>query len=141
MFEELEKYKKTNHFFYSKNDDLKDVCNAPNNGIGVYLIYALKNGKIDLVYIGSSGKITNDGKVKVRIGGMCDRLINGKQFGGYRRNTWKDKLIADNIEALDVYWYETFDESNNDIPNYVEGVLFQRYFEIYGGLPQWNKEF
>jgi len=120
MFDELEKYKSNGHFFFSEKDDLKTVCNAPNNGIGVYVVYALKGGKIELIYIGSSGKVMQNGNTKVRLGGMCDRLINGNQFGDARKRTWKAKLISENIEALDIYWYETFDKKNRDIPNFVE---------------------
>ena len=61
MFDELRKYKNNNHFFFSEKDDLKSVCNAPKNKSGVYIVYELKNGKIEMVYIGSSGKVQNDG--------------------------------------------------------------------------------
>lgn len=64
MFEELDKYKSNGHFFFSENEELKSVCNAPINGIGVYVVYALKGGKIELIYIGSSGKILQSGKEK-----------------------------------------------------------------------------
>lgn len=47
MFNELGKYKTNGHFFYEKNDNLREVCNAPKNGVGIYLIYALKNGKLN----------------------------------------------------------------------------------------------
>lgn len=76
MFEELDKYKSNGHFFFSGNEELKSVCNAPINGIGVYVVYALKSGKIDLIYIGSSGKILQSGKKKIRIGGITDRIVN-----------------------------------------------------------------
>ncbi|WP_034917074.1 hypothetical protein [Gillisia sp. CAL575] len=141
MFEELEIYKSNNHFFYTKDDDLNKVCNAPKTGVGVYLVYALKNGKIQLVYIGSSGKIKQNGLKKIRNGGMCDRLINGKQFGDCRKRSWKNKIISEKIEALDIYWYETFDNKNNDIPSAVEGMIIQKYFDIYKSLPDWNKEY
>lgn len=28
-----------------------------------------------------------------------------------------------------------------DIPVFVEATIIQRFFEIYGQLPRWNKEF
>lgn len=141
MFDELEKYKTNGHFFLSEKDELKSVCNASINGIGVYLVYALKDEKIELVYIGSSGKILQNGKKKIRIGGIADRIINGKQFGEPRRKSWKSEIIAEKIEALNIYWYETFDKKNNDIPSTIEGILIQRFYDIYGILPKWNKEF
>jgi len=35
----------------------------------------------------------------------------------------------------------TNQKSNQHIPAYVEVILLWRYFELYGGLPAWNKEF
>ncbi|PIB28404.1 hypothetical protein BFP77_09510 [Maribacter sp. 4U21] len=81
MFDELDKYKSNGHFFFSADDEILTVCNAPKNGVGTYIVYALKGGKIELIYIGSSGKILQSGHKKVRIGEMCDRLVNGKQYG------------------------------------------------------------
>ena len=141
MFDELDKYKSNGHFFFSKNEELKLVCNGPANGIGVYLVYALQGGKIELVYIGSSGKISQSGQKKVRIGGIADRIVNGKQFGEPRRKSWKEKIISENIEALDIYWDETFDKNIKDIPSTIEGILIQQFYDIYGVLPKWNKEF
>ncbi len=140
MFE-LEKYKSNGHFFYSYDEELQAVCNAPKNGIGVYLVYALKGGRIELVYVGSSGKIKQNGDIKTRIGGIYDRLVNGNQFGKPRKVSWKEKLEEDNIEALDVYWYETFDDNNFDIPSAVEGRVIQEFYDINGELPKWNIEF
>jgi len=141
MFDELEKYKSNGHFFFGEKDELGIVCNAPKNGMGIYIVYALKNGKIELIYIGSSGKIKQDGKKKIRKGGIFDRLVNGKQFDYPRKRSWKEKIMTERIEALDIYWYETFDQNNSDIPSTIEGIIIQRYFDIYGTLPKWNKEF
>jgi len=141
MFDELDKYKSNGHFFFTAEKKLSDVCNAPKNGMGVYVVYALKGGRIELVYIGSSGWVTQEGEPKSRRGGIFDRLVNGNQFGGHRKKTWKQKIIAENIEALDIYWYETFDKDNADIPAVVEGIIIQRYFNIHGTLPRWNKQY
>ena|SRR5690554_1174202 len=141
MFEELEEYESNGHFFFEENDELGKVCNAPKNGIGIYIVYALKNGKIELIYIGSSGKIYQNGTKKVRKGGMYDRIVNGKQFDEHIKISWKEKLKTEKIEALDIYWYETFNKIHGDIPATIEGIIMQRHFEIFGTLPKWNKEF
>jgi len=39
MFDELDKYKSTDHFFYSKNDELKSVCNAPMELVSLLYMY------------------------------------------------------------------------------------------------------
>jgi len=141
MFDELNDYSFHNHFFFSINDELGMVCNAPTNGGGVYLVYELKNGKISLNYVGSSGKILQNGSFKSRKGGIYDRIVNGKQFEDVRHRSWKAKMIKENIEALDIYWYQTFNKEHFDIPANVEGKILQRYFDIYGALPKWNQEF
>ena len=142
MFDELKKYRNNNHFFVKPDSNLEKVCNAPKSGSGIYLVYELRQGRINLVYIGSSGKVQNNGKIKHRIGGLCDRIVNGHQFGKIpRKNSWIQKMIDEKIEGLDVYWYETFNKELMDIPSFVEAILIQRFFEIHLRLPDWNNEF
>ena len=52
MLDELGKYKEKDHFFFQSNEALAMACNAPTDKSGVYVVYALKNGKIELIYIG-----------------------------------------------------------------------------------------
>ncbi|MBT7901142.1 MAG: hypothetical protein HN601_09415 [Candidatus Marinimicrobia bacterium] len=139
MFDELEKYNNNDHFFIDERVSLNEACNAPKNKSGVYYVLELSQGKINLVYIGSSGKMMNNGKIKHRQGGLYDRLVNGKQFGKPRRQSWLGKIQEEGIDALDIYWYDTF--SDGDIPAFVEGLIIQTYFDMYGCLPKWNKEF
>ncbi len=141
MFDELEKYKNRDHFFFTPNDNLLKVCNAPMDKGGVYLIYALKDGRIELVYIGRSGEIKQDGSLFIRkagIGGLKDRLVNGKQFGDVRRISWKKRMIEERIEALDIYWYITHNEKYVDCPRVIENAILQRHFAIHKRLPRWN---
>jgi CTP:phosphocholine cytidylyltransferase-like protein len=141
MFDELNKYKENDHFFFTAKDNLSTVCNAPTDKSGVYIVYALKNGKINLIYIGSSGEIKLDGTLftrKAGVGGLKERLVNGKQFGEPRRNSWKEKIQEENIEALDVYWYVTHGENFIDCPKKLERKLLKKHFDIYGELPIWN---
>ena len=138
MFQELDKYKNKGHFFYTKDDLLseqsKDVPNLP----GVYLVYRLAGGKIDIVYIGKSGTIQQNGKPKDQ--GLRKRLNNTHQ-GLNRQDYFNKKIEEENIEALDIYWYVTFDNDYRDLPSFVEGLLIQKYFDLYGQLPIWNLEF
>lgn len=141
MFDELKKYKKHDHFFFNPDDNLAEVCNVPKNICGVYIIYALTGGKVKLFYIGSSGKIGKNGEIRIRDGGLFDRIVNGKQFEKPRRISWPQKMKEQNIDALDIYWYETFSAKMQDLPAYTEAILFQRFFEITGRLSDWNEEF
>jgi hypothetical protein len=138
MFDELKKYKNNGHFFLSKGGKLSEVCNAPEKP-GVYLVHQLCKGKVELVYIGSSGTISQKGKFGKLL--LKSTLINGKQEGIPRHDYFEQQLAVHESDALDIYWWVTFDEKNNHLPAYVESLLLQRHFEIYGRLPLWNKEF
>ena len=142
MFDELEKYRDKGHFFLKQGGNLSEVCNAPTNKSGVYLVFALSNGTIELVYIGMSGQEQADGTVKVRtagLGGIKDRIVNGHQFGKIpRHKSWPHQMQRENIEALDVYWYVTWDGTINDVPRDVEWALLKKHFQIYRRLPRWN---
>ena len=144
MFDELRKYKNNDHFFFRPEDGLSQVCNAPNDKSGIYLVYALAQGRIELVYIGISGLEQKDGTLKTRkagLGGMKDRIVNGHHFGKTpRRRSWPIQMLKENIEALDVYWWVTYDEKTLDFPRSVEEVLLQKHLDIYGRLPRWNKQ-
>lgn len=144
MFSELEKYKNSGHFFFNQDNDLKTVCNAPTNKSGVYIVYALENGRVELIYIGRSGKILSDGKMFVRkagLGGIKDRIVNGHQFGKIpRKKSWPIQMTKENIEALDIYWYVTHDNKTIDCPRVLENRILTIHLNIFGFLPRWNKE-
>ena len=138
MFDETNKYKNRGHFFFKKGDNLltasKDVPELP----GVYYIVKLARGKIELVYIGKSGTINQGGDFQDQ---LLKGRINNKQEGMNRQIYFEQKISEENIDALDIYWFVTMDRNHNDLPGYVEGLLMQRYFEVYGMLPPWNKCF
>ena len=145
MFDELTKYKQNNHFFYTPTQSLRESCNAPADRSGVYLVYALANGKIELIYIGCSGKKNADGTMFIRkagLGGLKDRIVNGHQFGKTPgRISWPTQMLIENIEALDVYWYATHGSDCTDCPKEVERTLLKNHLAFSGKLPRWNKAF
>jgi hypothetical protein len=138
MFSELNKYKNQGHFFFEKGNNLKELSAGVPDLPGVYYIIRLSRVKIDLVYIGKSGPIKQNGTFMEQ--GLKERL-NSKQDGINREVFFNEKCIQENIDALDVYWFVTFDNKNHDLPGFVEGVILQRYFEVHGKLPPWNKEY
>jgi hypothetical protein len=138
MFDQTKKYKNNGHFFFQKGDRLSDVSSQVPELSGVYYILRLSKGKIDLVYIGKSGTVTQAGTFKDQ---LLRGRINNKQEGMKRQDFFYKKLFEDKIDALDIYWFVTIDEVNTDLPGYVEGLLIQRYFHFYGKLPLWNKDF
>ena len=144
MFDELNKYEQHDHFFLKAQDSLREVCNAPTDKSGVYIVCALKNGKIELIYIGCSGKHLGDDTMFIRkagLGGIKDRIVNGHQFGKIpRRKSWIAQIEKEKIEALDIYWYATHNQKYSDCPRVLENTLLKKHLSIYGRLPKWNKE-
>ena len=137
MFDELTKYKNNGHFFFERGQTLSQVCNAPEKA-GVYYILMLRKGKIELVYIGASGTINHRGEFSTQL--LRGRL-NNKQDGKKRQHFFEAIMLENEIDALDIYWFVTFDDKHRHIPTYVEALLLQKHFDIYGCLPQWNKGF
>ena len=137
MFDELSKYKNNGHFFFERGQTLSKVCNAPEQA-GVYYILMLRKGKIELVYIGASGTINQKGEFRTQ---LLQGRLNNKQNGTKRQQFFEEKMLQMEIDALDIYWFVTFDRENQHIPSYVEAVLLQKHFDIYGYLPEWNKSF
>jgi hypothetical protein len=138
MFDELEKYKNNGHFFYQKGDSLgnqsKDVPELP----GVYYILRLAQGNVDLVYIGKSGTVLQNGNFKTQ---LLKSRINNKQEGIKRQQYFEQMIEKENLDGLDIYWFVTYDKNHHDLPGFVEGQIIQHYFDIYECLPPWNKEF
>ena len=139
MFEILQKYQHRGSFKFRRSDDLKEVCNAPTNKSGVYLVWTEISGKRFLLYIGRSGKMKN-GVIEHRktgLGGIKDRLVNGHQFGKIaRRRSWPlvmDKLC---LPELEVNWYDT----GTDDPDDIEGKLLKEVQDTFGNLPPWNSK-
>ena len=47
-------------------------------------------------------------------------------------------MLKENIEALDIHWYVTYDGIDTDFPRDLEIELLNQYESIYGCLPRWN---
>ena len=77
MFSETKKYKQTGHFFFKKGDTLsvvsKDVPKLP----GIYYIIKLAKESNNLMYIGKSGTMHQNGTFGSQ---MLKKRINNKQI-------------------------------------------------------------
>ena len=47
---------------------------------------------------------------------IVNREEENRQFGQKRSEAWPEKLKKENIDALDIYWFVTFDNKNQDKP-------------------------
>lgn len=138
MFDALNLYNNKGHFFFNKGDVLSKVSADVPNKPGVYYILRLAEGNIDLVYIGKSGAVRQNGVFKDQ---SLRKRINYKQDGLKPQVFFEQKFAKENIDALDIYWFVTYDEHHRDLPGFVEGLIMQQHYELHGCLPPWNKEF
>lgn len=140
MYKELEKFTVTNQFLFNIDDSLEQVCNA-SEGSGVFLVYAVGDEK-ELIMVGSTGTVQNNGALKIKNGGLFDKIVEGHQFAKTgRKYSWPAQMKKEEIETLEVVWYETFTEKVKGIPTFVEATVLQSYLAENGTLPKWNVAF
>ncbi|MDX6189163.1 hypothetical protein SGQ83_07385 [Flavobacterium sp. Fl-318] len=142
MNKELEKFKVSNSFTFTVEDSLEQACNAPESGAGVFVVYAVEGDAKELIMVGSTGTVQNDGTLKSKNGGLYDKIVNGHQFAKTgRKYSWPAQMKLENITALEVVWYETFTVEVKGIPTTVEGQVLQNFLDANGKLPKWNVAF
>ena len=137
MLDTLSKYKQNDHFFLNAGASLEKVCNAPADKSGVFIIHALQDGRIELTYVGSSGKREKDGSISVRkagLGGLKDSIVNDMPF------SLSNQIRLEKIEALDIYWFVTHDKKYRHCPQELRQKLLQEHTAIFGRLPRWNNQ-
>ena len=141
MYKELEKFK-TESFSLTADGSLEEVCNAPESGSGVFVVTAVSEDGAEVVMVGSTGTVQNDGTLKIKNGGLYDKIVNGHQFAKTgRKYSWPAQMKKENIDRLDVTWYETFNETDKQIPTFVEAQLLQNFLDENDRLPRWNVAF
>jgi hypothetical protein len=141
MYKELKKIKITNNFNFTINDSLEEVCNAPETS-GIFLVYDVKDEVKELIMVASTGTIQNDGTLKSKNGGLYDKIVNGHQFAKTgRKYSWPAQMKLENIDRLEVYWYESFNDKIKLIPTTLEGQILQSFLDENGKLPRWNVAF
>ena len=142
MYKELKSIKNKNQFQFDLNDNLEEVCNAPDAACGIFLVYDISNEVKELIMVGSTGTVQNDGTLKSKNGGLYDKIVNGHQFAKTgRKYSWPAQMKKESIDKLEVYWYETFNEKNKIIPTFIEGQILQNFLTEFSKLPRWNIAF
>ena len=137
MFDETRNYKEQGHFFFKSGDNLKKVSNKVPEKPGVYYVVRLAKGKIKLVYIGKSESIQQNG-LKAK---LLNRSLNSNQSDISKEDFFQNKMVEEEIDALDIYWFVTMDKNHNDLPTFVEGLLLQQFYDWNAMVPEWNVEF
>ncbi|MFZ0597235.1 MAG: hypothetical protein WAM46_09655, partial [Flavobacterium sp.] len=120
---------------------LEQACNA-SEGAGVFVVYAVEGDAKELIMVGSTGTVQNDGTLKSKNGGLYDKIVNGHQFAKTgRKYSWPAQMKLESIDALEVIWYETFNADVKAIPTAVEGQVLQNFLDANAKLPRWNVAF
>lgn len=142
MNKELEKFTVKGNFTFTQEDSLEAVCNASETGSGIFVVYAVEADTKELIMVGSTGTVQNDGTLKSKNGGLYDKIVNGQQFAKTgRKYSWPAQMKIENIDALEVLWFETFNDNAKSIPTSVEGQILQNFLDETGKLPRWNIAF
>ena len=142
MYKELKSIKSKNQFVFDQNDSLEEVCNAPDTASGIFLVYAISNEEKELIMVGSTGTVQNDGTLKSKNGGLYDKIVNGHQFAKTgRKYSWPAQMKKESIDKLEVFWYDTFNDKNKIIPTFIEGQILQNFLIENNKLPRWNVAF
>ena len=142
MYKELKSIKNKNQFQFDLNDNLEEVCNAPDAASGIFLVYDISNEDKELIMVGSTGTVQNDGTLKSKNGGLYDKIVNGHQFAKTgRKYSWPAQMKKESIDKLEVYWYETFNDKNKIIPTFIEGQILQNFLTEFSKLQKWNVAF
>lgn len=142
MYKELKKFKTTNQFHFTTTDDLAIVCNAPEDQPGIFMVYAVDGENKELIMVASTGTIQNDGSLKIKSGGLYDKIVNGHQFAKTsRKYSWISRMKLENIDLIEVVWVATITAKNKTIPTFLEAQMLQNFFEEHQKLPRWNVAF
>ena len=142
MYKEVKKFKIGGSFTFTPDQNLEEVCTAPDIGNGVFMVYAVDGEAKELIMIGSTGTVQNDGTLKSKSGGLYDKIVNGQQFAKTgRKYTWPTQMKKEDIAQLEVFWYETFNAKTSIIPTFLEAQLLQNFLTENGRLPRWNVAF
>src|SRR6056297_1174660 len=127
MFQEPKNYTDNDHFFFEADKDLEKVCNAPKDKDGVFKVLELRNGKINLVYIGYSNS-----------GGLFNEIVNGfHNDKNPRKIGWTYQMLKDKTDSLDIYWYVT---DSKEEQKKAQVDMLKDFVDQTGKLPKWNKK-
>ena len=130
MFDDLAKYNNNGHFLYERGDNtLKHSQKLPNES-GVYYILKLVKGKIKLSFIGKTDPTNAENRT-------LNLMFDDKEKGISMNHFFDKKMVEEEIDALDIYWFVT----DEDDPSEIANKLLQNNHDFFGVLPEWNKSF
>lgn len=123
-------------FSFSHGQRIRDVVRNEEvpNAYGVYIVSGPAG---DILYIGRSGKMKNDGSFQGQA--LRGRITNRQ--GRLSRQQLFEKILAERqLNSLLFEWFTTFNEMNPVLACLAESQLLQSYFDLHGNLPTYNKQ-
>lgn len=108
-------------FYFRHLDNLRRQAYAVPNEPGIYLIYAWRKDKWELVYYGKAG-MTKDGRLSRQ--GIYDR-INNTHHDVSRQTYFRTKMHEEQVDVLKIKWFVTYDSRNKINPNDIEAEFYK----------------
>jgi hypothetical protein len=104
-------------------------------------VYELKNGRISLVLIGASGEKIPSYAIKEGLLGLKTAIISGSEseWKNPRKQAWPIKILSENTDALDIYWWVTYKNNRGDHPEGIKRSIMRMHKAMFGEPPKWNK--
>ncbi|WP_281950848.1 hypothetical protein [Nitrosophilus kaiyonis] len=121
----------------NKNENINEIVKKENvpNKYGVYVIYSVKNGQKEVIYIGKSGTLCSNG---FRKQGIKKRLTM-KQRKMSRKEFFQKVISENDYDSLYFEWYVTYENGKGILPFLMESELLAAYFYTYRKLPKLNR--
>lgn len=133
-----ERFPQNGSFTLIRGEKLSTASRGTPDEAGVYLIYSLKAGERELIYIGKAGTLRQDGTMKdQRLRGR----INAAHGNISRARFFAEQITHLGLEALEFHWFVTYGDAVKIPPAKAEADLIQTYFDEYKRLPLWNESF
>ena len=135
-----DRFPRNGHFELRKDERIGALPKAqrPPESPGVYLIYGSTDDKPK--YIGKAGTLRRDGFSNQR---LYTRIVKGKHgpqnISG--RQFYQKQMTIESIDALVFRWFVTFEGNTRTIPAKAEAELIQAFYNDWGSLPAWNREY
>lgn len=134
------KFKNHDSFILLPGESINDIVNRFNipSQPGVYVIYGCTSEKEEIIYIGMSGSMNQDGSFGNQ---LLKKRLTMKQDGEYRKEFFQKIITKEKYSKLLFKWFITFDSHNKLLPAKVEGDLMQAYYDDFKCLPRYNKSY
>lgn len=126
-------------FTLKRDEDLSKQSSSVPHEHGVYIIFKNSISFGNILYIGNSGRLYNNGTFAKQT--LYGRINNKQDKKNYRQSFFHNHIDEEAIHKLIFQWFQTIDNSNKYLPVYIEASLIQEYYLRYKILPLWNKHF